>query len=250
MNEQNWKRFELKSPNGYKIMCKQKWLSTGSPIVICVHGIGGSKESSVITALGERFEKSNIDVLAFDWAAHGESPVDGDMLTVDNCLRDYVSVLEYAHSRNPSSISVFATSFGGYLTAQFRNLKPEAFRKTVLRSPALRMDKVIRTILQAEEFEAFKNGKQHNFGFARSLILGRSFYEDVLAHDAFTAPAATPESVMIIQGDKDEVVDPADTIAYGEKNGIRVNIIEGAGHLYDHPGEKKEIISLAEKFLL
>ena len=194
-------------------MCKSTGLKAGSPVVVCVHGIGGSKESSVITALAERLKKRGTEVIAFDWPAHGESPVGEDFLTVENCLRDFSAVLDHVISGSPPHIFAFATSFGGYLTAQFRNRHPEAFKKTVLRSPALRMDKVVRTILTEEEFAKLKNGDIHNFGFARPLMLGMSFYKDILAHDAYEAPATAPGSVMIIQGDMDEVVDPADTLA-------------------------------------
>lgn len=59
-----------------------------------------------------------------------------------------------------------------------------------------------------------------------------------------------PENVLIIQGYKDAVVNPKDTISYARTNGIRIEVFEGADHRYGNPGEKERIVKAAKDFLL
>ncbi len=48
--------------------------------------------------------------------------------------------------------------------------------------------------------------------------------------------------MLIIQGDKDEVVDAKDTLAYAVKNHIKLAMFSGADHRYKNPGEKEKIV--------
>lgn len=219
-------------------------------IVLCLHGFAGDKESSVIAALMQRLDEKDIGIVTFDWPAHGESKAPDSNLTVENCLADLDMVYKFIVEKEHKLISCFATSFGGYLATLYRNEHLEAFSKIVLRSPALNMGKIFRGFLTENEFNDLMRGGKTIQGFERKMYLGKEFYDSLLAHDAFSPDPPYPEKVLILQGDKDDVVNPEDTIEYARRNRIRIEIFEGTDHLYKRPGEKEKIVEVAEGFLL
>ena len=56
--------------------------------IVCMHGFGGDKSSSAIKMLAEGITNSGGAVIAFDFASHGESEADENMLTMENCISD------------------------------------------------------------------------------------------------------------------------------------------------------------------
>lgn len=87
-------------------------------------------------------------------------------------------------------------------------------------------------------------------GYDRPMELTVSFYESLLRNDAFNAPVPDPERVLILQGDRDDVVLPEDTASYAEKNGLRAVWFRGSDHRYQIPGDLEKIISATREFLL
>ena len=61
---------------------------SGDKVVIVAHGFASSKESPTVEMLAKELPEKGIGVAALDFPAHGESPVDGEFLTVKNCVRD------------------------------------------------------------------------------------------------------------------------------------------------------------------
>ncbi len=218
-------------------------------VLLCLHGFTGSKESVVIAALMEALGEKGIGVVTFDWPAHGESNAPDDNLIVENCLADLEIMLSLIKKRTDLPLSCFATSFGGYLATLYRNTHPDIFRYLILRSPALKMSDVSRGLITEEVFSKL-NGEKVLVGFERKLSIGKDFYDSLCRNDAFTPAPPHPENMMIIQGGKDTVVNPMDTLEYAEKNHITLNLFEGAGHNYINPSEKERIIEVTEDFLL
>ncbi|MBR2738786.1 MAG: alpha/beta fold hydrolase [Lachnospiraceae bacterium] len=217
--------------------------------LLCLHGFAGSKDSSVIAALRDSLDRKGIGVVTFDWPAHGESDAPDNFLTVENCLSDLDHMVGRIRRQTRVPLSCFATSFGGYLATLYRNGHPNAFERLILRSPALKMSKVFRGLLPDEDFAAMMRGEKIVMGYERKMSLGRDFYESLCGHDAFSPDPPAPENILILQGDRDDVVDPADTIAYAERTGAGIRVFPGADHLYQKPGEKARIVKEAELFL-
>ena len=123
-------------------------------------------------------------------------------------------------------------------------------KKLILRSPALKMSEIFRRLITDEEFNEMMQGKEIIQGFDRKMKIGRSFYESLCNHDAYSQAPPHPENMLIIQGDADPVVNPNDTKDYAKKNIINMVLFEGTDHVYKQPGEKERIIAETEKFLL
>ncbi len=218
-------------------------------VLLCLHGFGGDKDSSVIRNLGHCLKENGLDIFSYDWPAHGESPVEGSELNIENCL-SYLKSITAVLQRAYEEVNCFATSFGGYLATLFRNENPDVFQRTVLRSPALRMDEIFRTLVGEKSFGRLLAGDNLELGFERKMMLDKSFYDGLTMNNAFDPIVKYPERILILQGDMDDVVPPEDTRLYAEKNRIVVEWFNGTDHRYKKPGEMEHILSATKGFLL
>lgn len=299
--------YTIHSPNGYEISCME-WIpvesasgrhsSVGSaaasgtgtdsalyqssqsasplPTLLCLHGFAGDKYSTVIEAVAKDRCRAGFRCVTFDWPGHGDSTADSSMLTIENCLADLDAVVKHLRPGQAADTSAplfcFATSFGGYLAMLDYRRHPEHFDRILLRSPALRMGKVLRSFLDEDHMRRFQGGEALNFGFDRPLFLHCDFLTDLETpdHDAFrpldgicrapasAAPAevsdcdsavpmlaAAAAPIAIIHGDADDVVPVTDSIRFAEENHLPIRIVKGADHRYKKPGELKQIIEFA-----
>ena len=269
--------FTIHSPNEYEISCME-WLPSAAaagadmhgaaakessgplPTLLCLHGFAGDKYSTVIEAVAKDRCRAGFRCVTFDWPGHGDSTADSSMLTIENCLADLDAVVEHLRpaaaavpsGSTPAPLFCFATSFGGYLAMLDYRRHPEHFDRILLRSPALRMGKVLRSFLDEDHMRRFQGGEALNFGFERPLFLHYDFLEDLETpdHDAFRAldgigcgPASA--LISIIHGDADDVVPVTDSLRFAEDNHLPIRIVKGADHRYKKPGELEQIIDFA-----
>ena len=243
------REFMISGKNGYEVSCLEWPVEQECAVLVCLHGFAGDKYSSVIEALAQSLVRKSIRVITFDWPGHGKSPVGGESLSVENCLRDLESVIQEIQ-KTKRTIYLFATSFGGFIGLNYIANHPSAFSKVVLRSPALNMPATYRSFLTNEDIHVLENGGTINKGFDRPLLLGKSFLDSLGQHRILQGnyPANVPG--LIIQGDMDNVVDPRDSVEFAEKNGLTLHMINGADHRYKKGGNLEEILSVTVPFLL
>ena len=263
----NPRHFTIPGPGGYEISCME-WLpdttadADGSgaasgplPTLLCLHGFAGDKYSTVIEAVAKDRCRAGFRCVTFDWPGHGDSTADSSMLTIENCLADLAAVVKYLRpdaaevpsGSTPAPLFCFATSFGGYLAVLDCRRHPEHFDRVLLRSPALRMGKVLRSFLDEDHMRRFRDGEALNFGFDRPLFLHCDFLKDLETpdHDAFLPLENKNAPVAIIHGDADDVVPVTDSIRFAEENHLPLRIVKGADHRYKKPGELEQIIEFA-----
>ena len=217
-------------------------------IIIGVHGYAGDKESSMLKKLANSVCQRNTALICFDFPAHGKSPANEDMLTVENCKADLCAVMEYAKTNYPDAIkSVFATSYGGFITLLCAD-KLNAY-KFVLRAPAVTMPEVLlKNVLQTTK-EEFKKLNVIESGFERKIKLPYSFYEELTAQEnLFTKKFDLP--IQIIHGDCDNIVPYSDILAFtSSQKDISLQVIKGADHRFKNAGELEKIIELTQEFI-
>ena len=216
-------------------------------VILGVHGFSGDKDSSMLEKLGAMVCDNRGALICFDFPAHGESPVGEDRLTIDNCKEDLLRVMEYASELYPrAEKSVFATSFGGYITILCAEKLGEV--SLILRAPAVTMAKVLLENVLCMDEEAFKARGVVDCGYERPLKLPYSFYEDLLRQECiFCKDLLLP--TLIIHGDRDDTVPLDDVEAFAMVMRVRLEIIAGADHRFKHPGEAAKILSLTKDFL-
>ena len=265
--------FTIHSPNEYEISCME-WLPSAAaagadmhgaaakessgplPTLLCLHGFAGDKYSTVIEAVAKDRCRAGFRCVTFDWPGHGDSTADSSMLTIENCLADLDAVVKHLRpaaaavpsGSTPAPLFCFATSFGGYLAMLDYRRHPEHFDRILLRSPALRMGKVLRSFLDEDHMRRFRDGEALNFGFDRPLFLHDDFLSDLETpdHDAFlTLDSIGCSPIAIIHGDADDVVPVTDSLRFAEDNDLPIRIVKGADHRYKKPGELEQIIDFA-----
>ena len=234
------KEFVLQGSNGYDISCLEWKPQKENAVLVCLHGFAGDKYSSVISALAEELSQQAVRVISFDWPGHGKSPADGSELLVTNCMNDLESVIHYLdESEGPRYL--FATSFGGFIGLNYVIRNPRVFAKIILRSPALNMPDTFRSFLTDKELLTLEQGGTVEKGFDRPLFLKKKFYDELIQYRLQEPELSIPG--MMIQGDRDEVVDPNDSIAFARRNGWKLHIVRYADHRYKNPGNLEEIIN-------
>ena len=173
---------KIKSKNNYNISASLYIPNEDiDKIVIACHGFGGDKESSAIKYFAETIYKDNIGLICFDFPGHGQSEVNGDKLTISNCINDIEAIETYIKNRfgDKIEINIFATSFGAYITLLKIFTRRTQYNKIILRAPAIKMDEIFKDTLLREPFEKFKERKVTTLGFERKMLISYEFYEDL-----------------------------------------------------------------------
>lgn len=234
----------------YEIRCKSFLPENGGVrnVILGVHGFAGDKQSSALEKLALACEKSQTALICFDFPSHGESPVDEDRFTVQNCKSDLLAVADYIKKKYPDARkSVFATSFGGYVTLlAAKELEEFSF---VLRAPAVTMPKVLlENVLQISREEFEKMGVVR-CGFERPIALPYAFYEDLMAQED-VCKCRILQPTLVLHGACDDVVPCADVEAFvSAQNGVQLRVLPGADHRFKNTGEIETVIRYTLEFL-
>lgn len=226
-------------------------------VLLCVHGFGGDKESSVIFGLGEELTKYNFSVVAFNLRCHGEND-NSKILNLNDCFDSFFTVLDFIKNDSDlknKKISIFATSFGGFITLNCLSKTNLEFDKVILRAPAIFMDEVLINALlpfQNLTIEDLKE-KTLNLGFENNLLIDYNFYLD-LCKNNLEKNFNYKKKLFIIQGRQDNIVNPVKNESF-YKNFIKnddykIFYIETADHRFKHSGELKKIIEISKSILI
>lgn len=106
----------LSGLNGYNIPCRHTIQGGESMVCLITHGFGSSKDSPTAQLLAGELPRHGIGTLALDLPAHGDSPVDGDALSIRHCLDDLARAEARALELAPGArVVYFSSSFGAYL---------------------------------------------------------------------------------------------------------------------------------------
>lgn len=222
-------------------------LSDNKPqeIVVGIHGFSGDKESSVLIELAKHLNKNGVALITFDLPCHGEND-NSEPLKLQDCLDSIKNIFDYVKENFKNiPISTFATSFGGYLLLNHLSKYKENLNKVILRAPAVYMADVVENIilpfnnLTTQDLE-----HSVNLGFEKQLIINKQFLNDLKVND-LEQQAKTKEYLYIIQGRKDDIVNPENNKLFFEKqyqNQHKFVWFENADHRFKKPGELERII--------
>ena len=240
----------IKNKRGYTIPSLSDIDDSDKMILLCVRGFGGGRYSGAVEKLARALKPLGTGVFSFTWPGHGISDVGGEMLKVDNCLKDMEEVVELLIARHQEKrLCCFATSFGGYMSIIYHQKHPDVFDKIILRSPAVNMAEIVFNFASEEQKEALYRGEKLDFGFENPLLLGIEFYEDLKRHDVTRMILSRPEKFSIIQGDCDEIVPPDEVQKFAGLNHLPVCWIEGADHQYTNPGGSEAMVESTLRLL-
>lgn len=226
--------------------------SSPSEIIIACHGFGGDKESSAIIELADKATMHNIGLICFDFPGHGESEVNADKLSINNCINDIISIENYIKSTfQDIPISIFATSFGAYITLLKIFKYQTTYKHIILRAPAIKMDEIFKNSLIRENMSDFKERDFTQLGFERKMDVPYSFYKDLTVNNILNL-YNNNQKILIIQGTEDDIAPITDTYEFInlDKTNISLIPIEGADHRMKKEGELEKTIQSSINYLI
>jgi len=207
-------------------------------IVLAVHGFASSKKSPNTAAASSELAKNNIGLLAFDLPSHGENKT---QLRIETCLDAIRQAENYLRQFN-KPICFFSSSFGAYLTLLYLIDNPNQYGEIILRSPAIDLHKTMLTILRycnvnLTDFERDK----------KATVLEKQvdyeFFLQSKQYNVFENAHKIKETINIIYGTEDDVVDNNDIQKLGKVIPCNLYPIQGADHDFKRLGDLNQMVA-------
>ena len=214
-------------------------------VVLGVHGFGGSAADPIQEGIAEEMALFRAATLRFDFPAHGESPMDSEAFTLENCVATLLAVAAYAKAEFPEveDLCVFATGFGAYVTlvALPDLLDMPGKVKLVMQTPSVRMHETLLSMKQLSR-PTFQAMGEITFRRRRPLTVKYSFYEDLAENTALTTH---PIPMLILHGEHDDYI-PMEHIQHLRRlnEDAKLVIIPGASHRFLEEGAWDMVLDL------
>jgi len=249
------RREAVSGRNNYDIASLHNISGDEELVIIISHGFGSSKESPTAVTLMETLDARGIGAFAYDFPGHGESPVGGEMLRIENCLDDLAAVEAHVRTIAPrAEIMYFSSSFGAYINLIYLAKRTHVGSKSFLRSAAVNMPGIFR---DAETPELTKQLEEQGYfvmdkDYVRPLKITREFCDDLAANDVFSLykPGIIENrtKIAMIHGDADETASVKDARRFAFQSGADLLIVEGGSHRLMDPGQMDLVMKAAMDF--
>jgi len=219
-------------------------------VTVCCHGFAGHKGTRAAARFAEYMlpKYKDMAVLCFDWPCHGDDV--RKKLCLADCEAYLGAVIRYAkESLHAEELNCYAVSFGAYIALKYAAETGSPFLHMALRSPAVNMYEVQSSLLSEDDRALLKKGKDVLMGFDRKIAVGNAFLEELKNADITGLDySGIAESVLILHGNKDEVVPFGPVGKFAEKNGIDFIPFPNADHRFSDPKLMTEAIQYIEAF--
>lgn len=247
----NSKYFSI-NEGGYSIRCKL--YGTGAReygrMVVYGHGFGGHKDTKAAERLAEKLlsKKKDVALVTFDLPGHGEDAM--RELHLSDCDAYLDLVIRHLREKfGAKELYANATSFGGYVFLDHIRQHENPFRSVVLRCPAVEMLKVFTGLITEDHQRELSKGRPAMVGFDRKVRVTADYLRELEEHDLLTFDySGLADSMLILQGTKDEIVPCEMVTSFADRNGLLCMTIEGADHRFQDPKKMDEAIKETLEF--
>jgi len=237
--------------NGYDIPCINNLIADAKLAVIISHGFGSSKESQTAQTITKALAKYGIGTFSYDFPAHGDSPVDGDMFRIGNCISDLTAVEAHVRKMMPKvEIAYFSSSFGAYINIIYLASCKHAGRKSFLRCAAVDMPCIFRRDTTPEQYALLNNQGfvMLDKCYVRPLKITREFLHDLNNYDVFKLYHPGMTKIAMIHGTADITAPIDDARRFAKKFGLELTEVAGADHRFLIPGGMDQVVGTAVNF--
>lgn len=196
-------------------------------IIIMCHGFGGNKDDFISKIISKMITDNGIGIVAFDFPIHGESKAKMDEFTVENCVADINTIREFIRENFPQkSISLLATSFGGYIAINSFLDGNEFYKYVILKSPAINMKDVLINCLLKEKFEDYQKNGAAKMGRNGKIKVTYDFYQNLVENDILRRNNNLKQKMLIFHGAEDDTALIDDTERFITLNGEVTRLIK------------------------
>ena len=222
------------------------------PVVILCHGFTTSKDNHTNTQLESILNENDISTFRFDFFGHGESEGDFSKITISEGTDDILQAIKYLKALGYSKIGLVGSSFGG-ICSIMASSKTKDLYLLALKSPISNYKERDLTVKSKEELAQWKQKGYWDYTDSKggNHRLNYAFFEDYDNNDGYEASAKITIPTLIVHGDEDDSV-PIDQSIKTSKilsNG-KLEIIKGANHYYDKPGQFEKMLELISSFII
>lgn len=188
-------------------------------VLLAIHGLAGSKNSRSIAYIANLLLAENVATVAIDLPGHGDNHTP---LSLKNCLGCISEGFHFVKERYAVPVTLYAASFGAYLSLLFILRIGNPFRQIILRSPAVEMAKA----MVGTDRKKLSDG-------AKKIIsaMSQSFKEELLKNDLFELETVDLP-LNVIHGWMDGIVSLSAVKRYLSLKApqAKLTVIETAGH--------------------
>jgi len=216
--------------------------------VILCHGMESNKDSDKLVLLSRALAQRGVMVLRFDFRYVGKSSGRFEDITYSGEVEDLKAAHALVQSRNPGGkTAILGSSMGGTVALLFAAQQPSLAALVTVAAPIHpeRFPSRVLTPAQADEWRA--RGFTHYNGQRLNL----SLLDDLESLDVPLAVKKITCPVLILHGDKDEVVpvEEAYEINACLTNSKRLSILPGTDHRLSDPAVMRRAIAEALEWL-
>ena len=213
------------------------------PLVIQLHGFTGAKDRPHNLLAAETMREAGFATLRFDLYGHGESGGKFRNHTLFKWISNTLAVMDYAKSLGYEELYLAGHSQGGLVAALVAGMEGDRVRGLILRAPAFMIPRGAREgNLLGIPFDPahipdaipIYDGLELDGNYLRTA---QAVYAEETA-ERYKGP------VLILHGEEDDVVPPADSVNMAKRYAdCELLLIPGETHHFDrHPEQMRETI--------
>ena len=217
-------------------------------LIIFYHGFNSGKYSEAYLQIGKRMLENGIAYAIFSLPYHADRRNDYHDLTLANCIEDCELVENTLREKYPNTkIGILGTSFGGYLTLLRLKKTKQDYFAVILKSPAIKMDKILKIIMGDVGFKIFESqGFVVDDHKETPMRINYSLYEEFCANRIMDNPNYD-DSILIYHGNIDDTAPYEDSVEFASLNANTTLVtLENENHKFSLEALDKFSIEVAD----
>jgi pimeloyl-ACP methyl ester carboxylesterase len=221
------------------------------PVVVLCHGFSTSKGGRTCIKLEEIFNLRNYSTFRFDFFGHGESEGKFEEITVSEAVDDVKSAIQLVKDSGYTEIGLIGSSFGGLASIVTAGQSDDIF-VLALKSPV--SDYMGLLIARDQDLDIKEWEEKGSIAVkgvnGQSLRLNYTFFEDAQKVIGYQFARNINVPTLIVHGDSDATVPLEQSRkAVSLIPDSRLEIIEGADHIYSDPQHFEKMLELISGFV-
>lgn len=245
------KKISFRNSNKQKIIgIINEFDKNSKKIILVIHGYASHKNGRTNKWILQSLNKQKLNSLRIDLNGCKESQGKFENQTISNTIDDVVSAINFLKKKNYDEISLIGNSAGG-MTAIGATIKTQIIKKLFLIAPATNY---VTQRIRKYKKSGIKKWKEKGHIFyekanGEKFKVNYSFFEDAHNHIMKNKSYLIKCPVLIVHGDKDDVVPFSDTYEFAQKiENKKIVIIKGASHNFLENNNYKKIQKLIINF--
>lgn len=226
--------------------------STTHAVILC-HGFLSDKQSRTNRRLTELLVSEGLATLRFDWYGMGELREHFSRLTVERCMNQLDTIVDYLTGRGFSSLGLVGSSFGGYVTILAAPRYP-LLKAVGLKCPAVDFAECLRLELGAAGMAKWKNTNliPDILQGQADIALQYAFFEECQRYDGYREASRITIPTRVVHGGQDDLIPShqierlMQTLA-GEKD---LRLLPEADHQFGRPEDFRIMTVLLAQWMI